>query len=166
MDDFTAADTDKAEMLTAFFSSVFSNKVFRVLSERVQREEQPAIDEDPVWDGFREFSLHKSLQSDKVHLRVWRDPWKVVKTREEPHLLVSMRGGWATSWAWASNDSGKANRLGEQGQNQRLKEKFIAFYTAYFKPHLDCCIQFGTPLTTSPKKDSVILEWLGSTIGN
>lgn len=88
MGDFATADTDKAEMLTAFFSSLFNNKVFEVLSERVQREEQPAIGEVPVWYDLREFSLHKSLQSDKLHLRVWREltwyPWKVVKTREEP----------------------------------------------------------------------------------
>lgn len=153
MGDFITADTDKAEMLIAFFSSVFNNKVFQVtvLSERVQREKQPAIDEDPVWDDLREFSLHKSLQWEKLHLRVWRElawyPWKVVKTREEPQWLVWMRGGWAASWAWASSDSGRVNRLGEQGQNQWLKEKFIAFYTAHFRLHLDHYIQFGTPLT-------------------
>lgn len=64
MGDFITADTDKAEMLIAFFSSAFNNRVFQVtvLSERVQREKQPAIDEDPVWDDLREFSLHKSLQ--------------------------------------------------------------------------------------------------------
>lgn len=74
MGDFITADTDKAEMLIAFFSSAFNNKVFQVtvLSERVQRE-QPAIDEDPVCDDLREFSLHKSLQSEKLHLRVWRE---------------------------------------------------------------------------------------------
>lgn len=48
MGNFATADTDKAEMLTAFFSSLFNNKVFEVLSERVQGEEQPAIGEDPV----------------------------------------------------------------------------------------------------------------------
>lgn len=43
--DLVAEDTDKTEMLIAFFASVFTNEFSQptVLSERVQREEQPAV---------------------------------------------------------------------------------------------------------------------------
>lgn len=62
-------------MLIAFFASVFTRKVFQafVLTERVPREEQPVVDEDPVWDDLRELNLHKSMGSDGQHPKVWRE---------------------------------------------------------------------------------------------
>lgn len=61
-----AGDTDKAEVLILFVVSVFPGLFSppTVLSERVQREEQPAVSEDPVWDYLRERNLYKSLGPD------------------------------------------------------------------------------------------------------
>lgn len=62
-------------MLIAFFATVFTGEFFQptVLSERVQREEQPAVDEDPVWDYLRELNLYESLGPDGLHPRVQRE---------------------------------------------------------------------------------------------
>lgn len=70
-----AADTDKAEMLITFLASVFTNDFSQptVLSERVQKEEQPAVDEDPVWDYLRELKLYKSFGPDRLYPRVQRE---------------------------------------------------------------------------------------------
>ena len=55
MGDLVTADTDKAEILDAFFSPVFTNKVSQssLLSERVHRGKQLAVDENRVRDYLR-----------------------------------------------------------------------------------------------------------------
>lgn len=53
--DLVTADTDKAEILHAFFSPVSTNKVSQasLLSERVHRGKQLAVDENQVRDYLR-----------------------------------------------------------------------------------------------------------------
>lgn len=71
-----AGDTDKAEVLILFVVSVFPGLFSppTVLSERVQREEQPAVSEDPVWDYLRERNLYKSLGPD-AYIQGSRENW-------------------------------------------------------------------------------------------
>lgn len=59
-------------MLNATFASVFAENVPQtpVLSERIQREEQTALDEDKVRVYFRQLKPCKLMWSDRLHPKV------------------------------------------------------------------------------------------------
>ncbi|GAB0180609.1 mitochondrial enolase superfamily member 1 [Grus japonensis] len=78
-------DTEKTELLNAFFNSVFTAKAVPQESQTLeveekvsQKEELPLVEEDRVRYHLHKLSTHKSMDPDWMHPRVLRDLTDVI----------------------------------------------------------------------------------------
>jgi len=92
-------DAEKAELLKAFFSSVFSAKAGpqesmapKVREEAYREDDLPFVEEDCVRDRLSDMDAHKSMGPEGRHSRVMRDLADVIA---EPLSIIFERS-WRT----------------------------------------------------------------------
>ena len=92
----TTEDKEKAEVLNAFFTSVFKSQTsypqVSPLSDLValagEQTKPPTIQEETVRDLLLQLDCHKSMGPDEIHLRVLRELAEVIA---EPLSIIYQR---------------------------------------------------------------------------
>ncbi|CAM4662215.1 unnamed protein product [Lepidochelys kempii] len=89
-------DVEKANVLNAFFASVFTNKVSSQTAAlgitKWGRDGQPSVEIEVVRDYLEKLDVHKSMGPDELHLRVLKELAAVIA---EP-LAIIFENSWRT----------------------------------------------------------------------
>ncbi|CAM5154475.1 unnamed protein product, partial [Eretmochelys imbricata] len=89
-------DVEKANVLNAFFASVFTNKVSSQTAAlgitKWGRDGQPSVEKEVVRDYLEKLDVHKSMGPDELHLRVLKELAAVIA---EP-LAIIFENSWRT----------------------------------------------------------------------
>ncbi|CAM4585244.1 unnamed protein product [Lepidochelys kempii] len=102
-------DAEKANVLNAFFASVFTNKVsFQTAALGITkwgRDGQPSVEKEVVRDYLEKLDVHKSMGPDELHPRVLKELAAVIA---EP-LAIIFENSWRTGEV--PDDWKKANEV-------------------------------------------------------
>ncbi|CAM5140018.1 unnamed protein product [Natator depressus] len=78
-------DVEKANVLNAFFASVFMNKVSSQTTALGGRGDQPSVEKEVIWDNLEKLDEHKSMGPDALHPRVLKELADVIA---EPLAII------------------------------------------------------------------------------
>ncbi|RMB92801.1 hypothetical protein DUI87_30695 [Hirundo rustica rustica] len=157
-----SVDEEKAEVLNAYFASVFSEEMTCLqdncpsgLVDDVREQNGPLIiQEVAVRELLKCLDIHKSMGPDRIHPRVMRE---LVDELAKPFSII-----YHQSWLDVSQQCAlvakRANSILawiRNGVTSRSREVILPPYSALVRPHLEYCVQFWAPQF---RKDVEMLE--------